>query len=88
MRCPPATIKDVQDGDIFFYWIRIIDKCQMWLWCASEERREWISVEEGHQIKQDGLVRYLVVTDRHQPSFVLQTTWDKYKRKAICWGTS
>ncbi|KAI5981369.1 hypothetical protein EDD15DRAFT_2413258 [Pisolithus albus] len=85
---PPATVEDVQKDDIFFYWIRGIDMCQMWIWCDSEDRREWVAMQEGSQIKQDGLVRYLIVTDRRQPSLVLPTTWEKHKRRPICWTTT
>ncbi|KAI5989700.1 hypothetical protein EDD15DRAFT_2370421 [Pisolithus albus] len=68
---PPATIGDIQNDDIFFYWIKGIDKCQMWIWCNTEGRREWVPVQEGYQVKQEGFVQYLIVTDRRQPSLVL-----------------
>ncbi|KAI5998451.1 hypothetical protein EDC04DRAFT_2612461 [Pisolithus marmoratus] len=75
---PPSHIENVEEGDIFFYWVKSVGKCQMWIWRSVGGVSTWIPAREGEQIKgNDGTVRYLVVTDGRQPSLVLAVTWER-----------
>jgi len=77
----PPILEDVEEGDIFFYWITGAEKWQMWLWKSVENSYSWHQVQEGEQIKgPNGSPRYLVVNNSNQPSIVQAGTWEKHYR--------
>ncbi|KAI6011550.1 hypothetical protein PISMIDRAFT_13498 [Pisolithus microcarpus 441] len=77
----PSHVENVTEGDIFFYWVKSVGKCQMWIWRSVGGAGTWIPAREGEQIRgNDGTVRYLVVTDGRQPSLVLAVTWERRYR--------
>ncbi|KAI5989228.1 hypothetical protein EDC04DRAFT_2614364 [Pisolithus marmoratus] len=80
---PPSHIKDVAEGDFFFYWVKSVGKCQMWIWKSVGAVSTWVPVREGEQFMgRDGTMRYLVITDGHQPSLVQAVTWERrYKQR-------
>ncbi|KAI5985408.1 hypothetical protein EDC04DRAFT_2615395 [Pisolithus marmoratus] len=43
----PSHIKDVTEGDLFFYWVKSAGKCQMWLWRSVGGMTAWVPVQEG-----------------------------------------
>ncbi|KAI6096095.1 hypothetical protein EDD16DRAFT_1720266 [Pisolithus croceorrhizus] len=79
---PPSHVENVTEGDICFYWVKSVGKCQMWIWRSVGGTSTWIPAREGEQIKgNDGTVRYLAVTDGRQPSLVLAVTWERQYRQ-------
>ncbi|KAI6098763.1 hypothetical protein EDD16DRAFT_1527121 [Pisolithus croceorrhizus] len=78
---PPSHVENVAEGDLFFYWVKSVGKCQMWIWRSVGGASTWVPAREGEQIMgSDGTIRYLVVTDGHQPSLVQAVTWERQYR--------
>ncbi|KIO03547.1 hypothetical protein M404DRAFT_27152 [Pisolithus tinctorius Marx 270] len=79
---PPSHVENVAEGDIFFYWVKSVSKCQMWIWRRVGGASTWVLVREGERVLgRDGIMRYLVVTDGHQPSLVQAATWERRYRQ-------
>ncbi|KAF9231759.1 hypothetical protein BU15DRAFT_82011 [Melanogaster broomeanus] len=79
----PPMMAEAEEGDVFFYWVRSKEKCQMWMWRRVDTSCLWVGVEEGEKIvSAGGSTRFLVVTEGRQPSLVQAGTWEKqYKRR-------
>ncbi|KAI5996411.1 hypothetical protein EDD15DRAFT_2195235 [Pisolithus albus] len=81
----PSHVENVTEGDLFFYWVKSVGKCQMWIWRSVGRASTWVPAREGEQIMgSDGTIRYLVVTDGHQPSLVRAVTWERrYRHRKV-----
>ncbi|KAI6041186.1 hypothetical protein EDC04DRAFT_2601928 [Pisolithus marmoratus] len=61
---PPPHVKNIMEGDFFFYWVKSVGKCQIWIWKSVSVASTWVPAREGEQFMcRDGTMRYLVITD-------------------------
>ncbi|KAI5985678.1 hypothetical protein EDC04DRAFT_2614215 [Pisolithus marmoratus] len=39
---PPSHVENVTEGDLFFYWVKSVGKCQMWIWRNVGGANTWV----------------------------------------------
>ncbi|KAI6133732.1 hypothetical protein EV401DRAFT_1883329 [Pisolithus croceorrhizus] len=38
----PSHVENVAEGDLFFYWVKSVGKCQMWIWRSVGGASTWV----------------------------------------------
>lgn len=87
---------EAKPGNIFFHRMNGLNKCHIWILevlsqgsegdnnGVQESTTAWAAVSEGHLvIKADGSLHYVIVTERMQPSLVVESTFDKMYKQRI-----